>query len=281
MLNLQAVLIENFAREIENVYFKNYGITDPPYGEMAAWAGRFALEQIANTDALYHNVEHTIMVSSVGLVLLQGKHMIDGGVTPNDWLHFMLAVLFHDIGYVRPICAQDHGNMVATGLGDETVMLSENATDAMLEPYHVDRSKLFVRQRFGSQTIRYIDGKRIASFIEMTRFPTPDETLEVDSAGYMSLVRAADVIGQLGDPNYLRKIPALFYEFEELDRNAQLGYTSPNAMRHSYARFYWDFVSPNIQDALRYLRATHEGKQWIANLHAHVFEVEHAGWNSE
>lgn len=279
MLNLQAVLIETFAREIENVYFKNYGITDPPCGNIAAWAGRFALEQIANADALYHNVEHTIMVSSVGLVLLQGKHMIDGGVTPNDWLHFMLAVLFHDVGYVRPICDQDQGNEVATGIGDQTVTLPANATDAALEPYHVDRSKLFIRQRFGSQTIRHIDGERVAAYIEMTRFPAPLLKVDVDEAGYMHLVRAADVIGQLGDPNYLRKIPALYYEFQELGRNTQLGYTSPNDMRRQFARFYWDFISPNIQDALSYLRVTHEGKQWIANLYAHVFEIEHASWS--
>ena len=276
MLNLQALLIENFAQEIETVYFKSYGITDPPYGRIAAWAGRFALEQIANTNALYHNVEHTIMVSSVGLVLLQGKHMVDGGVTSNDWLHFMLALLFHDIGYVRPLFALDRNNKIAIGINDETMSLSPEATDAMLEPYHVDRGKRLVCERFGAQSVRHIDAERIASYIEMTRFPTPDPMLEIDGTGYMPLIRAADAIGQLGDPNYLRKIPALYYEFEELDRNTQLGYTSPSDMRRQYARFYWDFISLNIQNALRYLRVTHEGKQWIANMYAHVFEVEHA-----
>ncbi len=34
------------------------------------------------------------------------------------------------------------------------------------------------------------------------------------------LLRAADLIGQLGDPNCLRKANALFYEFEEIDLNA-------------------------------------------------------------
>jgi hypothetical protein len=41
------------------------------------------------------------------------------------------------------------------------------------------------------------------------------------------LVRAADLIGQLGDPHYLRKVNALYYEFEEVGMNRQLGYTSP------------------------------------------------------
>jgi hypothetical protein len=46
-------------------------------------------------------------------------------------------------------------------------------------------------------------------------------------------------------------------------------------MRRRYAKFYWDVVSPYIEDALYYLRLTQEGRLWIANLHSHVFEVEH------
>jgi hypothetical protein len=46
-------------------------------------------------------------------------------------------------------------------------------------------------------------------------------------------------------------------------------------MRRDYAKFYWEVVSPYIQDALAYLRVTQEGKQWVANLHSHVFDIEH------
>ena len=40
-------------------------------------------------------------------------------------------------------------------------------------------------------------------------------------------MRAADLIGQLGDPHYLRKANALYHEFEEVGMNRQLGYKSP------------------------------------------------------
>jgi hypothetical protein len=46
-------------------------------------------------------------------------------------------------------------------------------------------------------------------------------------------------------------------------------------MREHYTQFYGDAVSPYIQEALRYLRVTYEGRQWIANLHSHVYSVEH------
>jgi len=34
-------------------------------------------------------------------------------------------------------------------------------------------------------------------------------------------------------------------------------------------------VQLSPEEALEYLRITQEGKQWIANLHSHVFDVEH------
>jgi hypothetical protein len=36
-------------------------------------------------------------------------------------------------------------------------------------------------------------------------------------------------------------------------------------------------VRPYIGDALRYLRVTQEGQQWLANLYANVFSTEHTG----
>jgi hypothetical protein len=51
------------------------------------------------------------------------------------------------------------------------------------------------------------------------------------------LVRAADLIGQLGDPHYLRKANALYYEFEEVGMNRQLGYTSPADLTDQYPQF--------------------------------------------
>lgn len=57
--------------------------------------------------------------------------------------------------------------------------------------------------------------------------------------------------------------------------NERFGYTSPGDLRRSYTQFYWGVVRPHIKDALRYLAITQEGKQWIANLHSHVFNVEH------
>ncbi len=275
MLNLQKLVIDRFVEELEYAYRQSYGDRMPLLGRTAAWCGKLALENISNSDALYHTVDHTVMVTMVGQAILQGKHLCEGGVSPQDWLHFTIALLCHDIGFVRGVCRQDDNKTVATGIHDGTVEVSLGSTDAALAPYHVDRSKLFVRERFSQPLFIEIDIDEIGEYIECTRFPIPDDPFYQATDSYAGLVRAADFIGQLGDPNYLRKLPALFHELEEVDAPAKIGYEGLEDMRHNYARFYWDVVNPYIQEALRYLRVTQEGKQWIANLHSHVFDIEH------
>ncbi len=279
MLNLQKITIDLCVEELRRAYERTYSNVEQQLGNIIVWSGRLALENIANSDALYHDVDHTVMVTLAGQAIIEGKHLLEGGVTPRDWVHYMIALLCHDIGYVKGICRGDKDGVYATGVGDETVEVPSGGTDAVLSPYHVDRSKLFVRERFGKGLlmgmVAKIDAELIASYIEMTRFPVPDDDWYKETRGYPGLVRAADFIGQLGDPNRPRKSAALFFEFEEIGLNEELGYRTPGDVRESNARFYWEVASPYVQDALRYLRVTQEGKQWIANLHANVLGAEY------
>ena len=273
MFNPTELLIDAFVERLQREYHRIYGVLEPAYAGIITWAGRMALENIANSDALYHDVEHTLMVTLVGQELLKGKHVRDGGVSPRDWMHFVLSLLCHDIGYVRGVCRGDQHGLYITGHADETVAIHSGASDAALTPYHVDRGKHFVRERFGGH--RTIDAEIIIANIERTRFPVPDDNDHQSTSDYPGLLRAADLIGQLASPNHLRKFPALFYEFEETGVNAKLGYRHPGDLRDHYPTFFWKMVTPYIQDALRYLRMTESGKQWMANLYAHVFAMEH------
>ena len=93
------------------------------------------------------------------------------------------------------------------------------------------------------------------------------------------LVRAADLIGQLADPNYLRKQNALFHELVETGSAEKLALSSPADLSEGYVAFFWKQIEPYIGDALRYLALTAEGRQWTANLYAQVFTVEHHRWH--
>ena len=87
------------------------------------------------------------MVTLVGQEILRGRHISVGGVAPRDWLHFIVSLLCHDIGYVRGICQGDEDGAYVTNQAGDKVTLPEEATDASMAPYHVARSKLFVRER--------------------------------------------------------------------------------------------------------------------------------------
>lgn len=275
MFNCTELLIDFFAQQLKAAYHRTYGGYKPDYADIIVWAGNMALENIANSDALYHNVEHTILVTLVGQEVLRGKHIREGGVSCEDWLHFTISLLCHDIGYVKGVCRQDRfaEGLYATGIDGKMVILPVGATDASLTPYHVDRGKLFINERFGGH--RLIDAEVIKRNIELTRFPVPKDEDHQDTINYPGLVRAADLIGQLSDPRYLQKISALFYEFEETGANKGLGYRHPGDLRQNYPKFYWNVVYAYIQDGLRYLELTQQGKQIIANLYANVFRVEY------
>ena len=276
MFYYQELVIEHFVKSLKAAYQQTYSALEPQFANIIEWTGRLALENIANSDALYHNVEHTILVTLAGQSILKGKHILRGGVTPHDWLHVMMALLCHDIGYVRGVCRADKRGEYATGIAGQTVQISADGTDAALSAYHVDRSKLFVQERFDVHKLTAeVEAELICAYIERTRFPIPKDDAYQETGDYAGLVRAADLIGQLGDLNYLRKTPALFYEFEEIGMNQKLGYESPGNMRSNYIKFYWEVAYPYLSDAMSYLDVTQEGKIWLANLYAHVHEVEH------
>lgn len=274
MFNATELLINDFVTTLRQGYRRTYGGLRADYEEIIGWVGSMAMENVANSDALYHNVEHSILVALVGQELLRGRHIREGGVSCDDWLHFIISLVCHDIGYVKGVCRQDRDGRYATGINDEMIQLPPGATDAALTPYHVDRAKLFIDERFGNHGL--IDSERIKCNIELTRFPVPAANDQAVTDDYPGLIRASDLIGQLSDPRYLKKISALFYEFEETGVNKLLGYENPGDLRLNYPKFYWQGVYPYIQDGLRYLSVTQDGKQIIANLYSNVFVVEHA-----
>ena len=273
MFNPTEVVIEAFVEELKQAYIGTYTNLEPDYPGIIAYVGHMALELIANSDAPYHDLSHTICVTLVGQEVIKGKHLRQGGVSPRDWLHFVISLLCHDIGYVRGICSHDGGGRYAVNANAETVAIPTGGTDASLTPYHIERGKLFVRERFSKN--RIIDVDIVSANIEYTRFPVPADSERRAESEYPALLRASDLIGQLADPNYMRKGPALFTEFVETGVADKLGYKTAAELRAAYPTFFWTTVSPYISDALSNLRMTQEGKQWVANLYSHIFAEEH------
>ena len=249
---------------------RRFSSTHEELTQLIPSAARTSLECIGNSDALYHDVEHTMLVTLVGFDIMRGRALLTP-TDPSDYAHLIVACLLHDIGYVRGILKGDGADGYVIDAKGNKVKLPRGASDAALLPYHVDRSKLFVMDRIAK--IELLNAERIARAIEFTRFPAAHEPDDNGNEEGM-LVRAADLIGQLGDPNYLRKTNALYGEFQEVGMNKQLGYTSPADLTDLYPQFYWNSVSAHVQTAIRYLNVTSSGRQWIANLYSNIFRAE-------
>jgi hypothetical protein len=272
MLNSTTLLADELGQRLSSTFRRTFGGSEPRYAALLDEAARLIIERLATSDALYHNAEHTALVTLVAQDIVRGLRLTRN-ISPEDWLHYILAALTHDVGYVRGTCPGDDGDSQVIDTAGNTVLVSRGASDACLAPYHVSRSQITVRMRFAGHA--FVDGERIARAIELTRFPVPDDGDHAETNTEAGLVRAADLIGQLGDPLYPRKLNALFHEFAETGVNKKLNYTTPADVAERYPRFFWSKVEPYIRDAIQHLELTMEGRQWVAQLYSNVFAMEH------
>jgi len=272
VLNMTSLLADALGQNLSGTFRRIYGDQEQRLAHALDEAARLVIERIGSSDALYHDSEHTALVTLCVQDILRGRRL-ERIVSPSDWVHTILAALNHDIGYVRGICAGDTAERFVIDGAGNTVAPPRGASDAFLTPYHVERGKIKVRERFAD--VALIDAERIATAIELTRFPVPDDEDHAATDTEAGLVRAGDLIGQLADPLYPRKLNALFQEFVETGVNEKLGYANPADLADKYPQFFWSKVEPCLTDALRYLDMTMEGKQWTATLYSHIFAIEH------
>jgi hypothetical protein len=258
MITLPEMAAEALGAFLASDVKDRFGSSHARLAEIIPFAAKLALECIGNSDALYHDVEHTMLVTLAGHDIFKGRALLMPS-TPNDYANFIVACLTHDIGYVRGVVKGDEDDRYVVDASGRKVSLPRGSSDAALAPYHVERSKLFVLDRVAA--IEELDGERIARAIGFTRFPYSSSNDDTDMDEEGALLRSADLIGQLGDPHYLRKANALFYEFEEIGLSRQLGYESPADLVDKYPQFYWRNISPHIQTAIRYLNVTSSGRR--------------------
>ena len=274
MESLAAIAAKKLGKFLTNDFREIFGSTHNDEAERLGSFARITIECIGGSDALYHTFEHTLLVTVVGRDILRGRTLLQR-IEPQDYTHLIVACLLHDIGLVRGVLKGDTKTDFVIDRSGKTVTLPRGASDASLAPYHVDRSKQFAFERLANSPI--VDAARVAQAIELTRFPPRDG--ECDKADLEPrLVQAADLIGQLGDPMYPKKANALYYEFEEIGSNRQLGYSSPADLLDKYPGFFWNTASLHIGEGIKYLSLTASGRQWVANLHNHVFCAEHSSW---
>jgi hypothetical protein len=112
---------------------RRFGSSQTLLAEIVPSAARIALECIGNSDALYHNVEHTLLVTLAGHDILRGR-ALHKRMTAVDYAHVIIACLTHDIGYVRGLFEDDGADGFVIDSAGGKVTLPRGSSDAGLMP---------------------------------------------------------------------------------------------------------------------------------------------------
>lgn len=86
-----------------------------------------------------------------------------------------------------------------------------------------------------------------------------------------------EILGWIGHTalEHIASSIALFQAFTEMGQAERMGYGDPGDLREGYPASYCNNVHPFVAPQMRALELTQEGRQWIANLRSHLFEIEH------
>jgi hypothetical protein len=106
MITLPELAVQDLGSFLSSDAKDRFGTSHARLAELLPFAARLALDCIGNSDALYHNVEHTMLVTLAGHEIFKGRTLLMRS-SPTDYCNFILACLTHDIGYVRGIVKGD------------------------------------------------------------------------------------------------------------------------------------------------------------------------------
>ena len=117
MITLPKLAAEALGAFLASDMKDRFGTSHARLAELIPFAARLTLDCIGNSDALYHNVEHTLLVTMADHEIFMGRALLMPS-TPTDYSHFIVACLTHDIGYIRGIVkGDDDKGYVVDGTG--------------------------------------------------------------------------------------------------------------------------------------------------------------------
>lgn len=184
-------------------------------------------------DTAYHDITHTLQATLCLVELIHNRRECRTmpRVTPKDFRRALVAVLFHDIGYLKKV-----GDL--EGSGAKYTHLHEQRSCTFARTFLEDRGWLDDDIRFVENLISST-GPRVD--VTRIRFRSEIERLLGQA------VCTADYIGQMSDPRYPDRLETLFSEFVESYRYQQIchdewPFKSFEALLRGTPRFWETFV---------------------------------------
>lgn len=188
-------------------------------------------------DTSYHDIDHTLQVALCWSRLMVSRTLAGDEPRIDFELYRLglIAVLFHDIGYLKR-----QGDTEGTG-AKYTHIHEERGCEVVAEELPAlgfTDSEIASIQRF----IRCTGPRAV-----ITNIPFASEAERIVGMA----VCTADYLGQMSDPKYVDKLPGLFREFQENDEFRQIPpekrlFPSAEALRNGTPYFWRDLVIPRL-----------------------------------
>ena len=130
---IAAVAAKKLSKLVAEDFREIFGSSHDDLAERVGGLAQITIECIGRSDALYHNFEHTVLVTTVGRDILLGRTMSER-IEPDDYSHLIVACLLHDIGFVRGVLSGDTKTEFVIDHSGKTVKLPRGAPTLRLRP---------------------------------------------------------------------------------------------------------------------------------------------------
>jgi len=184
----------------------------------------------------YHDLEHTCAVTLATARLMHGIHVQDQTFSSRVIQLGLIGALFHDTGLIQTEEEND-------GTGAQYTIGHEDRSIALMGKYLSDKD-------FSAENI--LDCSHI---IRCTKLSLPLNEIPFRSEETKTMGKvlgSADLIAQMADRNYLKKLPLLFLEFKEA---GMAGFETPLELFENTEEFYHSVARTRLAEELENVSA--------------------------
>lgn len=210
--SFDSLLIENVYNNIIRLFNGNY----PGY-------------RASNTK--YHDLEHTCAVTLATVRLMHGIHVQNQTFSSRVIQLGLIGALFHDTGLIQAVEEHD-------GTGAQYTIGHEDRSIALMEKYISDKG-------FSAEDILDCSHIIMCTKLSLPINKIPFRSEETKTMG--KVLGSADLIAQMADRNYLKKLPLLFLEYKEA---GMAGFETPLELFENTEEFYHSVARTRLAEEL-------------------------------
>jgi len=179
----------------------------------------------------YHDLEHTCAVTLATARLMHGIHVQNQTFSSRVIQLGLIGALFHDTGLIQTMEEND-------GTGAQYTIGHEDRSIALMEKYISDKG-------FSAEDILDCSHIIMCTKLSLPINEIPFRSEETKTMG--KVLGSADLIAQMADRNYLKKLPLLFLEFKEA---GMAGFETPLELFENTEEFYHSVARTRLAEEL-------------------------------